>query len=134
MSWRRLNPGELDHEALWLGVSLGAAALGAAWIGFSLPRPQCPLHAVTGIPCPGCGTTRMLEALFAGEWSAAFLLNPLACTALAAVAVFDLYALIVLLGRRPRWRPTGALPLSIRTGAVTALLLNWFWLMWRQGG
>ncbi len=132
MSWRRLAPGELDHEALWLGVSLGAAALGLTWFALGLPRPQCPLHAFTGVPCPGCGTTRAVESLLAGNWPAALLFNPLACAVFAGVVLFDLYALIVLIGRLPRWRPSSAMPLAVRTGAVAVLVLNWLWLMWRE--
>jgi hypothetical protein len=86
------------------------------------------------VPCPGCGTTRAVEALLAGDCGAAFLLNPLACTALAGVLAFDLYAAIVLLGRLPRWRPSGELPLLVRGGALAALGLNWIWLMWRAAG
>lgn len=131
MSWRRLLPGETDHEALWLGVSIGAAALAGTWLALGLPRPLCPLHAATGLPCPGCGTTRAVEAIFAGDWGAALLLNPLACAAFVAVVIFDLYAAIVLLGRLPRWRLNGALPFVVRGGALAALGLNWIWLMWR---
>lgn len=132
MSWRRLAPGELDHEALWLGVSVASAALGATWFALGMPRPQCPLHAYTGVPCPGCGTTRAVQSLLAGDWNAALLLNPLACAMLTAVVLFDLYALIVLVGRLPRWRPSGRLPPLIRTGTLAALALNWLWLMWRE--
>lgn len=121
----------MDHEAAGLGASLGAAALVAGWLRLGLPRPVCPLHAATGIPCPGCGTTRAIEALLAGEGSAAFLLNPLACAALAAVVIFDLYAAAVLLGRLPRWRPSGPMPPLVRGGIFAAVGLNWIWLMWR---
>lgn len=123
----------MDHEALWLGVSLGAAVIAGMWLRLDLPRPECPLHAFTGVPCPGCGTTRAAEALIGGDWAAAFLLNPLACALLAAVVIFDLYALVVLVGQWPRWRPSGVLPLPVRTGALAALALNWLWLMWREG-
>jgi Protein of unknown function (DUF2752) len=123
---------EVNHEALWLGVSLAAAVVGVAWLRLGLPRPACPLHAATGLPCPGCGTTRAIEALLAGEWSAALALNPLACAALAGVVLFDLYAGIVLLGRLPRWRPRSPLPAPVRGGVIAAVALNWFWLMWRE--
>lgn len=122
----------LDHEALWLGVSLMAGAVGAAWWRLGLPRPVCPLHVATGVPCPGCGTTRAVEALLAGDWAAAVQWNPLACAALAGVVLFDLYAALVLLGRLPRWRPRGPMPIGLRGGLVTAIALNWLWLMWRE--
>lgn len=36
----------------------------------------CPLHRVTGLPCPGCGVTRGLMFLSHGEWSEALGANP----------------------------------------------------------
>jgi Protein of unknown function (DUF2752) len=131
MAWRHSRRGETDHEALWLGVSVAAGVAGVAWLRLGLPRPVCPLHAATGLPCPGCGTTRAIEALLAGDWSAAVMWNPLACVALAGVVLFDLYAVIVLLARLPRWRPCGPLPPVVRGGVMAAVALNWFWLMWR---
>lgn len=40
--------------------------------------PQCPIHAVTGLLCPGCGTQRAARAALAGDWSTAWNLNHLA--------------------------------------------------------
>lgn len=37
----------------------------------------CPMKAVTGIPCPACGSTRSLWALMRGEIISSILLNPL---------------------------------------------------------
>ncbi|MDX2013555.1 MAG: DUF2752 domain-containing protein [Myxococcaceae bacterium] len=36
----------------------------------------CPLHAATGLPCPGCGVTRGLSALSQGDWHFAVGANP----------------------------------------------------------
>ena len=40
--------------------------------------PQCPIHAVTGLLCPGCGTQRAARAALSGDWSSAWSLNQLA--------------------------------------------------------
>ncbi len=37
----------------------------------------CPIRAVTGIPCPGCGITRALLAAMRLQWRSAFSLHPL---------------------------------------------------------
>lgn len=39
--------------------------------------PRCVLHAVTGLECPGCGSTRALYLLLHGRLAAAFSMNPL---------------------------------------------------------
>lgn len=36
----------------------------------------CPLKAVTGIDCPGCGFQRSLVALFQGNWTESYHLYP----------------------------------------------------------
>jgi hypothetical protein len=47
--------------------------------------PSCPLHATTGLHCPGCGTGRALHALVHGDLARALRLNVLA---IAAIPVF----------------------------------------------
>lgn len=39
--------------------------------------PKCLSYTWFGIRCPGCGTQRALHSLFAGDFKAAFLYNPL---------------------------------------------------------
>jgi hypothetical protein len=55
---------------------------------------QCPMHAVIGQPCPGCGLTRAMAALAGGNWQAAVQLHPLA--PLVAATIFLLVAVAVL--------------------------------------
>jgi hypothetical protein len=40
--------------------------------------PPCPVFALTGLLCPGCGTLRALSALASGDIGAAWGHNPLA--------------------------------------------------------
>lgn len=47
--------------------------------------PPCPLHALTGLYCPGCGSTRMLFYLVHGSPYLAFRENPLAMVVLPGV-------------------------------------------------
>lgn len=39
--------------------------------------PICPFRALTGLTCPGCGSTRALHQLLHGHFLEAFMLNPL---------------------------------------------------------
>jgi hypothetical protein len=55
-------------------------------------------------------------------------MNPLFFTCLVGVVVFDVYAVVVLLGRLPRWRPE-RVPLWLRWILLAALLVNWAWLV-----
>jgi hypothetical protein len=44
--------------------------------------PPCPLHALTGWYCPGCGSLRALHQLLNGHIAGAFAMNPFAVIAL----------------------------------------------------
>ncbi|MGB7925896.1 MAG: DUF2752 domain-containing protein [Pyrinomonadaceae bacterium] len=62
--------------------------------------PPCPFRALTGLNCPGCGTTRGLHALLNGHPVVAFDFNPLMVLMLPFMAyVFLSYALVALRGR-----------------------------------
>lgn len=53
-----------------LAVLAGLAGVFAVWLynpstaGFF---PQCPLHSLSGLSCPGCGLTRAFHAFFHGD-------------------------------------------------------------------
>lgn len=130
--WRPLAPHETDHELLWLSVSLGGLVLAAAWLKAGLPWPVCWFHQLTGHPCATCGATRAALAFFRGDFLAAFAWNPLAFLAYCAIALFDAYAFLVLILRRPRLRildiGSGARRL-MRWSAIAALAMNWTYLL-----
>lgn len=134
MRWRRLAPGELDHEKIWLLVFVGAGLSAFVWLNAGWITPKCLWHEVTGFPCVGCGGTRCVRYLLRGAWAAAFLVNPLIFTTLCGIAIYNLYAATVLSLRLPRLRfdpwPAWA-GWSGRIAVVTIVLGNWAWLIAR---
>lgn len=72
----------------------GGGILIAAAASFAVARfnpstagffPQCPLYALTGLNCPGCGLTRGFHALFGGD----------VLTALHYNALIPIYAFVL---------------------------------------
>jgi hypothetical protein len=69
-----------------IGFGLLFGAIAAAVFAFDPERvrvyPVCPFHQMTGLWCPGCGTTRALHQLLHGNLAAAFRFNLLSMTLL----------------------------------------------------
>ena len=129
---RRVPANGIDHELIWLLVSVTAGAMGlvAFWLGLNWPR--CPFLAITGFPCLTCGATRATIAFLHGNFSLAWWWNPLALLALYGVVAFDLYAIAVLLSRSARIRIvnwTRAEKNFVRIAVVSMLAVNWIYLL-----
>ena len=132
LHWRRVGPGELDHELIWLLVSVTAAVMAAVWLALHLPWPRCGFLALTGVPCFTCGATRAGLAFLQGNFLEAWRLNPLVSAAFAAVAVFDLYAFAVLVSRAPRARISLTHPRARRVMITLLAVLavaNWTYVV-----
>jgi hypothetical protein len=134
---RRLNPGETDHELIWLAVSLGSLALATVWFSLGLPWPRCAFHTITGLPCATCGMTRCGIQFFHGHFLTALKWNPLMFSALCGLTAFDLYAFATLATRGPRLRIclyTETTKTFLRIAVISALVLNWIYLLmhWRN--
>jgi hypothetical protein len=130
--WRRLPAAGFDHELVWLALSVAALAGGAAWFALGLAWPSCPFLALTGYPCLTCGATRTTIALLRADFPLALSWNPLAFVALCGVALFDVYALVVLLGRGPRLRTvdwTRPEKTAVRIAVTALIVANWIYLL-----
>jgi uncharacterized protein DUF2752 len=130
--WRRVPPEDLNHELVWLVVSAAALVAGAVWLRLGLQWLRCPFLAVTGYPCLTCGATRCAIAFLHGNLARAWSWNPLAFVALCAVALFDLYALVVLVTRSPRPRVidwTRTEKNAVRMAVIALIVVNWAYLL-----
>lgn len=62
----------------------GALVVGRTAAGITLP---CPLLALTGIPCPLCGTTTLATMVLRGELTDALTVDPAGVVVLATLAL-----------------------------------------------
>jgi hypothetical protein len=130
--WRRLAPGELDHELLWSAVGLAAVCLLAVVALTPLAFPLvCPLSALSGVPCPTCGSTRALFALGEGRWLAALRFNPLTTVAVTLGIPWLAHGVVASLLRLPRLRlrPDPADRRRLRLLAWLAIAFAWVFLI-----
>jgi hypothetical protein len=119
--------------ALFGGVLLACAAMATVWLRLGLPRPVCHFREWTGVACPTCGSSRMVEALLSGDILGALAWNPLVFLGLAAVAVWArLSTARAVLGLpAPHFVPGPRVRLLLRLFAVAVLALGWAYLVWR---
>ena len=103
-----------------LVAATGATALFAFNPAGSRLFPPCPFHAVTGLYCPGCGSTRAAHHLLHGRVATAFDFNALVVVSLPFLAYAGVLGALRLAGRA-RHRP----PVSQRLPgwAVWAMLV-----------
>lgn len=126
----RAPVGRLPLGAVF-GAIGGLGAFGVGLLGLDrLPFPVCLLKAVTGLPCPTCGSTRALGRLLHLDFAGALAMNPLATGGLVVLAAWALLDLSLL----PRGRALDVeigRPLGrwVRFAAVAAILANWIYLL-----
>ncbi len=130
--FRERTPGTIDHGLLFGGIA-AVVLLAAAVLPVETLLPSCAWHRLTGIPCPACGTTRSLLCLSRGEFPAAFALNPLASVALVSLvlALFAGVSARVLFSHRLTVECSAGERDAMRTAAISAVLLNWAYLVYR---
>jgi hypothetical protein len=58
--------------------------------------PPCPFHALTGLYCPGCGSTRAIHQLLHGCLTGAISMNPLMVILLPFLALLYFHKKLLL--------------------------------------
>jgi hypothetical protein len=90
--------------ALVGGLLLAGAAVAAVWLRLGLPLPQCRFREWTGVPCPTCGSTRLVDSLLSGDIAAAAAWNPLVFVGLVVVILWAVASAIRVTFGLPTWR------------------------------
>ena len=118
---------------LWGAVAVALVALSPLASHLAGLLPPCPLKSFTGVPCPGCGTTRAALALGRLDVGAAFAVSPLAAAAWGLLVGGGLAAgALALAGRELPAPPplTGRRETAFRVAAAAALVANWLYLIY----
>lgn len=85
---RGIRPAVVATAAAFAGAPL------AAWLFFAGRNPYettvfdpCPVLALTGLQCPGCGATRAAYSAVHGDWLASLAMNPIVLVGYVASAI-----------------------------------------------
>lgn len=101
-------------------VGLGGLQAVASVTGYDFW--DCPIRAATGVPCPGCGLTRAMDALLHGNWREALQVHAFAPIFLIG---FVFIAVVTFLPVNLRLRVIDRVAwVEQHTGLTTLLLLG----------
>jgi hypothetical protein len=130
ISLKGKNSGDIEFGIIYGSIAV-MALLAARYLPISNMLPACTFKAVTGIPCPTCGTTRSLMYLAYGDITGSLIMNPLFSLAMISASILLLVRLTCLSFSHTRitlthTRREGTL---LRAGMVGIFLANWIYLM-----
>jgi len=98
-------------------VQVGLAAAG--WRGW-----QCPIHLISGVPCPGCGLSRAMALFIQGKWQTAIEVHAFAPILAVAVGFLAITAIMPRSLQHQAARRVAAL--EKRSGIVSVVVLAMF--------
>ena len=103
-------------------VGIGAALLAGRAV--DLHAPACPFRAATGVPCPGCGMTRLADAVAHGRVADAVTADVAGVAILVSLVVLAgayLVRVVVQKADPPAWMRS---PLLV-VGLVALVAVHW---------
>jgi hypothetical protein len=124
------NPGEIEFAIIY-GLIAILALLSARVLPLQDILPPCPFRAITGIPCPSCGTTRSLVHLAHGDFAGSLILNPLfSLVMITALFLFFARSACLPFNRsRITLTHTRCEGTLLRAGMAGIFLANWSYLI-----
>ncbi|MEK6743901.1 MAG: DUF2752 domain-containing protein [Nitrospirota bacterium] len=133
ISLRKKNAGEIEFTIIYGMIAL-LALVSARVLPIQEILPACLFRAATGIPCPSCGTTRVLVHLAHGDIAGSLLLNPLFFLAMiTALSLFFVRsALLPFNSSRITLIHTRREGTFLRAGMAGLFLLNWIYLIFTR--
>lgn len=117
----------LKNRATCLAIT-AAAILQLSLVFTGLPGWQSPIHALLGLPDPGCGLSRAIVALLRGDWRTSLIFHAFAPLFVIALTLIALAAVLpsVMRDKVAMWIES----LERRTGLTAFLLIGLvvYWL------
>ncbi len=116
-------------------LGLGTLVSGVVW-GMSklhLDIPLCPVKAITGLPCPGCGGMRAFRLLRGGRVDEALSLNPLSVVVIAFLCVSGVWLAADIVRDRDSYLRfiTRRWPRGVVVAVLAVIVLNWAWNIYK---
>jgi hypothetical protein len=115
----------VEVAVIWVIVAGTATYLFLVDPARGVGYPSCPFRLLTGLQCPGCGSTRALHQLLHGHPMAAFELNPLIIIAVPFLAIFLLLMTQSAISKRSNWR----LSIPAKYGWLILVVIVSFWIV-----
>ncbi|MCB9033593.1 MAG: DUF2752 domain-containing protein [Chitinophagales bacterium] len=119
--------------------------LGYIWMTLNLffsdsyQTSVCLFHRISGLPCPSCGTTRAINAIFNGQFINAFLINPLGYFALLILLIVPFWLIYDIFRKQDSFYQTfikvenkikQTKPLALVL--ISLAIINWIWNIYKE--
>ncbi len=98
----------------------------------------CVFKHATTLPCPSCGTTRSVLAIFSGDFNTAFMMNPFGFIMAIVMIAGPLWIMFDLILRRSTlWEIYFKMETVVRRRPVALILIllvavNWIWNIYKD--